>query len=105
MLANVPPLEKPLTKAWFAAAACAVKLPGAVGANGPGPTTNWLVSGEFVMKLSATVAGKKSWKIPTPPRITVLVPAPRGVHANPRRGSQAIAVYDGSAWCNPVRIA
>src|SRR5215469_11788478 len=105
MLLSVPPLAKPLTNAAFAAAAWLKTFPGVPGASVPGPTKNWLYTGGLFRKLSATVAGKKSWKIPIPPRSTVLVPAPRGVHAKPRRGSQPMVVYDGSARCNPVRIA
>ena len=92
MLASVPPVAKPLTNAEFAAAARLVTLPGFPGESVPGPTKNWLYSGGLFRKLSATVAGKKSWKIPIPPRSTVLVPEPRGVHANPSLGSHPMVV-------------
>ena len=92
ILLNVPPLENPVRNAELAPDASLRTSPEIPGANAPGPTKNWLYRGELLRKLSATVAGKKSWKNPIPPRTTVLVPDPRGVHANPRRGSQAMFV-------------
>src|SRR5215831_19492143 len=81
MLLNVPAFAKPVANAELAP-----------GASAPGPTKNWLYKGGLFRKLSATVAGKKSWKIPNPPRTTVSLPAPRGDQAKPKRGSQPILV-------------
>src|SRR5215469_9860050 len=92
MLLNVPPLAKPVRNAVLAPEAWLKMLPGAPGASAPGPTKNWLYKGGLLRKLSATVAGKKSWKIPNPPRTTVSLPAPRGDQAKPKRGSQPILV-------------
>src|ERR1700686_5311082 len=101
MLASVPPFAKPVTKAEFAPLAALRIFPGVPGASVHGTpphvpeTKNWLYIGGLFRKLSATVAGKKSSNSPIPPRTTVLVPAPSGVHANPSRGSHAIPVYEG----------
>src|SRR5215467_9833256 len=92
MLLNVPALAKPFTKAELAPEALFKMLLGVPGASAPGPTKNWLYKGGLFRKLSATVAGKKSWKIPNPPRTTVSLPAPRGDQAKPKRGSQPILV-------------
>src|SRR5579863_345966 len=84
--ASVPPELKPLTNALFDAVAMDCTSPATPGANGP-EVTNVFLSGGFVSKLLATVPGKTSEKIPTPPRITVL-PTPKGCQAKPTRGSQ-----------------
>src|SRR5947209_7837474 len=92
MLANVPPLAKPLWKAAFAAAAAPVMPPGA-GLSGCPVSWKSVLNGGFERKLSTIVAGKASANRPTPPRmtLTLLPEVPCGFHANPMRGCQEIA--------------
>src|SRR6185369_5361117 len=84
----VPLAAKPLMNAVFAMEASEDWLPATAGESGAGPTVKVLSSGVLVMNPSTTKAGNWSMKIPTPPRITVFLLAPSGVHANPTRGCQ-----------------
>src|SRR5947209_5967839 len=80
----VPFAAKPLTNAVFAAAASEVWLPATAGDRAPPPTVKVLSNGVLVMKPSTTKAGNWSMKSPIPPRITVFLSAPSGVHAKPK---------------------
>src|SRR5579863_10215027 len=82
------PELKPVTNAALDAVVAVCALPGRPGASCNPDATNVFLSGELVSKAVAMVPGKTSAKMPKPPRITVL-PAPKGCHAKPTRGSHA----------------
>ena len=83
------PELKPARNAALEAVVAVCALPGNPGASCNPDATNVFFRGEFVSKAVAMVPGKTSAKMPMPPRITVL-PAPRGCHAKPKRGSHAM---------------
>src|SRR5258708_35412077 len=93
MLPKVPPLLKPAMKAWLAPLAEAKMLVGSAGEERllP-PRVNRFDTGEFLEKLSTTVAGKESENIPMPPLMTVLL---IGLQVNPKRGCQTIISVEG----------
>src|SRR5260370_24418479 len=106
MLAKVPPLLNPATKAALELAASANIL--------PEPATCWgemllnrringFSNGILLDRLSAICPGKVSINMPTPPRSTVFF-NPKGVQENPKRGCHEIFVKDGIAWASPTLI-
>src|ERR1043165_4160769 len=86
MLASVPPEASAFSKAALELAANEDTLPAAPGASVPGPTTNEVVTGGLVRSESATVAGKRSVKMPNPPRNTRSLLPPNGWKAKPILG-------------------
>src|SRR5437016_13735717 len=99
MVVKFPPLLKPETKAWLAAFAEAKMLLGSAaeerllfGVPKSPPMVNRFDTGEFLEKLSTTVAGKESLNIPIPPLMTVFL---IGLQVNPRRGCQTIISVEG----------
>src|SRR6185312_2479573 len=103
MEARVPPWLKAFRNELFAPEAIANRLLVSAGEIGAFPTVNVFSSGEFSEKLSTTVAGNVSVKIPIPPRKTVLS-LESGLQAKPMRGCQTMLSVAGYASWSPVLI-
>src|SRR4029077_15169370 len=105
MLANVPPLRNPETKAALELAASLNKLDDSAGERLLLKVVNEFCSGGLDDKSPEIKAeGNASINRPIPPLNTLFF-RPIGAQAKTNRGCRATLVRDGRAWCRPIRSA
>src|SRR5580704_6620137 len=105
MLARVPPLRNPDTKAALELAASLNKLDGSAGERLLLYVVNEFKSGGLDDTFPEIIAERNtSINNPRPPLSTILF-SPSGAHAKPNRGCHSRFVMEGRARCRPMRIA